>query len=115
MSLRTRATGPELMDVERPDPAEVAEALRFLRFANVWLGGRRALWVTLLTRLHGNRLTMADGPQSIRQAWTPAEALAIRDAADCTYLRLTHHFGHRFCLSGARRVGTTSRSGSGSG
>lgn len=43
MWLEARDARLELMDVERPPRAEIAEALAFLRFVNAWLGGTRAV------------------------------------------------------------------------
>ena len=64
---------------------------------------RAYLWTCLLTPFSGSRLARHDGPLSVRRAFTIAEAARLREAAGCGHLRLTRHFGHRFCLWGWRR------------
>jgi SAM-dependent methyltransferase len=56
VSLRTRATEPELLDLGVAE-GEARRSLRDLRFVNRWLGGRRALLEAVLPHLRaGGRL-----------------------------------------------------------
>jgi SAM-dependent methyltransferase len=65
---------------------------------------RRAYaWIKLFT-VFANPMVRHDGPASVAQAFTPAEVLAMRDAADVGYANYFEHTGHRFVLAGEKRV-----------
>ncbi|MBV8879704.1 MAG: methyltransferase domain-containing protein [Planctomycetaceae bacterium] len=69
---------------------------------NDLLRSRRALfWIRLLT-LWANRYVKADGPQSVRKAFTLPEIEALARKAGLDWLRAREHFGHRFTLAGER-------------
>jgi len=63
---------------------------------------RAWLWIRALTALFGDPITRFDGPASVRQAFLPAEALALARAAGLDWVRARRHFGHRFTLLGER-------------
>jgi hypothetical protein len=66
------------------------------------LRNRRAYaWITLLTALAGP-MVRHDARVSVAQAFTHAEALALRQRAGIEYTRYFHHFGHRFVLAGEK-------------
>lgn len=63
---------------------------------------RRALfWIRLFT-LAANRYVKADGPQSVRKAFTVPEMEALARRAGLGWLRVRRHFGHRLTLAGER-------------
>jgi SAM-dependent methyltransferase len=63
---------------------------------------RRAYaWIKLFT-LWANPIVKHDGPASVGQAFTPAEVLALRDAAGVRYADYFEHLGHRFVLAGEK-------------
>lgn len=72
---------------------------------NDLIRNRRALfWIRLLT-LWANRYVKADGPQSVRKAFTLPEIEALAGKAGLPWLRARAHFGHRFTLAGERPGG----------
>ena len=63
---------------------------------------RRAYaWITLFTLLAGP-MVRHDARASVAQAFTKAEALALRDAAGLDFAVYHRNFGHRFVLAGER-------------
>lgn len=72
------------MDLERPPSDEIARLLRFLRFVNRWLGGRRAV-LSCLGRLELPPRPLildvatgaADIPEAVAQRWPEARVVAI--------------------------------------
>jgi ubiquinone/menaquinone biosynthesis C-methylase UbiE len=69
---------------------------------NDLLRRRRALfWIKLFT-LFANRYVKADGPASVRRAFTVEEVEALARRAGLDWLRVRVHFGHRFTLAGER-------------
>jgi ubiquinone/menaquinone biosynthesis C-methylase UbiE len=69
---------------------------------NDLIRNRRALlWIKLFT-LWANRYVKADGPQSVRKAFTLPEIEALARRAGLPWLRARKHFGHRFTLAGER-------------
>jgi len=69
---------------------------------NDLLRSRSALfWIKLFT-LWANRYVKADGPQSVRKAFTIPEIEALARTAGLGWLRARKHFGHRFTLAGQR-------------
>jgi SAM-dependent methyltransferase len=69
---------------------------------NDLIRNRRALlWIRLFT-LWANRYVKADGPQSVRKAFTLAEIGDLARRAGLPWLRVRKHFGHRFTLAGER-------------
>jgi ubiquinone/menaquinone biosynthesis C-methylase UbiE len=69
---------------------------------NDLLRNRRALlWIKLFT-LWANRYVKADGPQSVRKAFTIPEIEALAQRAGLPWLKTRVHFGHRFTLAGER-------------
>jgi ubiquinone/menaquinone biosynthesis C-methylase UbiE len=69
---------------------------------NDLIRNRRALlWIKLFT-LWANRYVKADGPQSVRKAFTLPEIEALARRAGLPWLRAQKHFGHRFTLAGER-------------
>lgn len=69
---------------------------------NDLLRNRRALfWIRLFT-LWANRYVKADGPQSVRKAFTLPEIEALARRAGLPWLKTRRHFGHRFTLAGER-------------
>jgi hypothetical protein len=69
---------------------------------NDLLRNRRALFWIRLFSLWANRYVKADGPQSVRRAFTPEEARALAERAGLPWLQVRLHFGHRFTLAGRR-------------
>lgn len=71
---------------------------------NDLLRRRRAhAWIRFFALFTRSRLVTHDGPLSVRRGFTLGEVKRLRDAAGCGWLRVTEHFGHRFCLWGSRR------------
>jgi hypothetical protein len=69
---------------------------------NDLIRNRRALvWIKLFT-LWANRYVKADGPQSVRKAFTLPEIEALALRAGLPWLKTRTHFGHRFTLAGER-------------
>jgi SAM-dependent methyltransferase len=69
---------------------------------NDLLRTRRALlWIRLLT-LWANPYVKADGPRSVRKAFTVPEVEALARRAGLGWLSVERHFGHRFTLAGRR-------------
>jgi ubiquinone/menaquinone biosynthesis C-methylase UbiE len=66
---------------------------------------RRALfWIWLFTRW-ANPYVRADGPMSVRKAFTFSEIEGLAREAGLPWLKITPHFGHRFTLAGERPPG----------
>lgn len=66
------------------------------------LRNRRAYaWIKLLT-LAANPMVKHDAPASVAQAFSPAEAIALRNASGATFAEYRKHFGHRFVLAGEK-------------
>jgi len=66
---------------------------------NDLLRTRRALfWIKLFT-LWANKYVKADGPQSVRKAFTLPEIEALAQRAGLPWLQVRRHFGHRFTLA----------------
>jgi len=69
---------------------------------NDLIRNRRALaWIKLFT-LWANRYVKADGPQSVRKAFTLREVETLARRAGLGWLQVRRHFGHRFTLAGLR-------------
>jgi ubiquinone/menaquinone biosynthesis C-methylase UbiE len=69
---------------------------------NDLLRRRRALfWIRLFT-LWANPWVQADGPASVRKAFTVPEIESLARRAGLDWLRVAVHFGHRFTLAGER-------------
>jgi ubiquinone/menaquinone biosynthesis C-methylase UbiE len=69
---------------------------------NDLLRRRRALfWIKLFT-VFANRYVKADGPASVRRAFTVEEVETLARKAGLDWLRVRVHFGHRFTLAGER-------------
>lgn len=63
---------------------------------------RRAYaWVTLFT-LFSRPMVKHDGRVSVKQAFTKAEVMSLREQAGIGFTRYHRHFGHRFALAGER-------------
>ena len=60
----SRATEPEILDVETPPDKVVAECYRFIRRVNRWMGGRRAL----ISRF-----------REFSRSWKPGERIFVLD------------------------------------
>lgn len=66
------------------------------------LRNRRAYgWIVLFTLL-ANPMVRHDARVSVAQAFSPAEVLALRDAAGLSFASYYRHFGHRFVLAGEK-------------
>lgn len=65
-------------------------------------------WISLFT-LFANPMVRHDARVSVAQAFTRAEALALRDRAGAMFATYHSHFGHRWVLAGEKEV-TPSRS-----
>ena len=63
---------------------------------------RRAYaWISLLT-LFSNPMVRHDARVSVRQAFTKAEVLGLRERAGVGFATYHRHFGHRFVIAGER-------------
>jgi ubiquinone/menaquinone biosynthesis C-methylase UbiE len=62
---------------------------------------RAYLWIKLFTAASTN-MVRHDGPASVAQAFTEAEARAFREQAGLDYTQYHHHFAHRFSLAGEK-------------
>lgn len=63
---------------------------------------RRAYaWITLFTLLSGD-MVRHDARASVRQAFSMAEVLCLRERAGLDFAQYHGHFGHRFVLAGER-------------
>jgi ubiquinone/menaquinone biosynthesis C-methylase UbiE len=63
---------------------------------------RRAYaWITLFTLL-SKPMVKHDGRLSVKQAFTKAEVMRLRERAAIEFTRYHRHFGHRFSLAGER-------------
>ena len=67
--MRTRSLDPEILDVQRPPPLEVAASYRFLGAINRWLGGVRA-----------SRLGFAE----FSRGWRPDQRIRVLDVGSGT-------------------------------
>lgn len=66
------------------------------------LRNRRAYaWIVLFTLL-ANPMVRHDARVSVAQAFSPAEVMALRDAAGLSFASYYRHFGHRFVLAGQK-------------
>jgi ubiquinone/menaquinone biosynthesis C-methylase UbiE len=85
--------------------AVVREMARVARRGLVVADGlrhRRAYaWITLFTLL-SSPMVKHDGRTSVRQAFTRAEAMRLRQRAGIDFTRYYRHFAHRFALAGER-------------
>jgi ubiquinone/menaquinone biosynthesis C-methylase UbiE len=63
---------------------------------------RAYAWITVLTAFAGP-MVRHDARVSVAQAFTRAEAIALRDRAGLNYATYHRHFGHRFILAGERK------------
>lgn len=65
---------------------------------------RRAYaWITLFTLLSGD-MVKHDARASVRQAFSRAEVLRMRESAGVGFAQYRRHFGHRFALAGERQA-----------
>jgi len=78
-------------------------ACRGVLVADLLRRRRAYAWISLFT-LASNPMVRHDARVSVRQAFSPAEVLKLRNAAGLAYVRYYPHFGHRFVLAGEKDV-----------
>ena len=91
------------------DDADVVRVLREmdrvsakgLIVSDLLRNARAYAWIRLFT-LFSTKMVRHDGPASVAQAFTEAEAMAFREQAGIAYTRYTEHFAHRFSLAGEK-------------
>ena len=60
-------------------------------------------WIWLLTHLgRAHPIVQADGPLSVKRAFTTKDLRALADKAGITYAKVYTHFGYRLTLAGEK-------------
>lgn len=93
------------------DDADAADAVREMArvarrgivVADLLRHRRAYAWITLFTLLAGD-MVKHDARASVRQAFTRAEVLRMRESAGVGFAQYRRHFGHRFALAGERQA-----------
>lgn len=82
--------------------ASIARVARRGIIAGDLLRNRRAYaWIKFWT-LFANPMVKHDAPASVAQAFTPAEAMAMKADAGLAFAGYRRHFGHRFVIAGEK-------------
>jgi 2-polyprenyl-3-methyl-5-hydroxy-6-metoxy-1,4-benzoquinol methylase len=101
--------GITAMFLHHLDDADVVRVLREmdrvsargLVVSDLLRNARAYAWITMFT-LFSTRMVRHDGPASVAQAFTEAEAMAFRERAGIGYTQYKEHFAHRFSLAGEK-------------
>jgi hypothetical protein len=93
-----------LDDEKIPDVLKIFDVLaaRGLIVNDLLRRKRAYLWIKFFSRFTQNRAFRNDAPLSVLRGFQPKEIKNLTQRSGLNYLKLYHHFGHRFALAGEK-------------